>query len=329
MERKGIALEQWLHSLLVYKLCDSCEFTEVLHLMRSRSKKAEYISPAMWSYLLRAAIRSYHFDTVRYVWTNAVDLGYTALRPSDCRDILRLASEYGDISFSESAFRHLFRLQRKLEPEDYENLVHAYALNGDIKTSLEMICRMHEKKLPLSPQSTQPVLQLLETKMNDPEAIWKEITELNKKGLKIPVALANLAISYSAISFQRGALSASRATNVAIDIYKDLFEVCSSGANIETFNSLFTLCHKTGRPDACTFFAKEMAAFEVPPDQQTLQTLMLICLEAGNFHAASMYLTDLQARGWDLSSAVLDEVYRKCQNTVDRDAAILSQMLRR
>jgi hypothetical protein len=327
MERKGIHLEQWLHSLLIYKLCDASEFTEALNLMRSRSKKAELISSGMWSYLLRAAIQNAHFDTARYVWANAVDLGYAALDVADCRDVLRLASEYGDVSISESVFRHLSTSKRGLEREDYEKLVQVYAQNADIKTALGIICRMHESKLLPSPECTQSVLLSLEGRINDPEIIWKEISALKKKGLRIPVALANLAIDYCGILCQRGTISASRATSVAIDIYKDLFDVCSSGANTDTFNSLFSLCHQTRRSDVCTFFAKEMAGFDVHPDQRTLETLILVCLEMGDFRTASMYLTDLRAQGWGLSMAVTEQIRIKCRNTDDGDAIFLSQLL--
>ncbi|OKL61933.1 hypothetical protein UA08_03015 [Talaromyces atroroseus] len=327
MERKGIPLEQWLHGLLIYKLCDAGEFTEALNLMRSRSKKAVFISWRMWSYLLRAAIQNSHFDTVRYVWTNAVDLGYTVINVSDCRDVLRLASEHGDINFLESVFRHLFTLDNNLDRKDYERLVQLYARNADITTALEIICRMHQSKLSLSPETTQSVLLSLESRINDPEIMWKEISSLKNKGLRIPVALANLVINYCGILLDRGSMSASRATDIAIDIYKDLYEVCSSGASTETFNSLFTLCRQAKKPDVCTFFAKEMAAFDVSPDQETFETLILICSDVGSFSTASMYLTDLRARGWELSLSVADQLRRKCGNIDNQDAVALCQLL--
>ena len=127
MERKGILLEQWLHSLLVYKLCDANEFSEALRLIRSRPNKAKSISSAMWLYLLRAAIRKSHFETVEYVWKNSVDLGYQELSVADCRDVLGFAAQHGDAILAEAIFRHLSTLQAHLTAYEYEKLVQVYA----------------------------------------------------------------------------------------------------------------------------------------------------------------------------------------------------------
>lgn len=329
MERKGIRLERWLHSLLVYKLCDAKEFDEVLNLLRSRTNKAEAISSTMWTYLLRAAIRASHFDAVKYIWTNAVDLGYTDLESSDCREVLTLASQYGEISIAESVFRHLFSLQQHLDSDDHVKLVRVYARKGDTKTAFEIICQMHKSKLPLNSESVQPILLSLKDKTRDPATIWQDIRDLRKRRMEIPVILADLVIEYCASLFQRGALSASKAIEVAIDIYKDVFEVCTSGANPQTFNKLFALCYQTGRPDICTFFAKEMAALDVQPDRRTLETLILICVDIGNWGSASKYLADLRTRGWELSVAVTGQIEDKCRDSKVDHAAMLSQLLKK
>ncbi|EED15527.1 pentatricopeptide repeat protein [Talaromyces stipitatus ATCC 10500] len=313
MEGKGIPLEQWLHSLLVYKLCDADEFTEALRLIRSRSNKAKSISSAMWLYLLRAAIRNSHYETVRYVWNNAVDLGYQDLSVPDCRDVLGFASDHGDIGFAESVFRHLSTLQKHPTSYDYEKLVQVYAQNADVKSAFEIICQMHKSRIPIESECTRPVLQSMETKLSDPTILWSEIRGLRKRGYEIPTTLANIVIQHTEVLFQRGSLSASRAIDLAVYIYKDLFDICTDGANTETFNSLISLCHQTSKPGICTFFVKEMASLDVSPDQRTLETLILSCLDCGNDSSASKYLADLQAQGWQLSDLVKDRI-REIQN---------------
>lgn len=308
MERKGILLEQWLHSLLVYKLCDADEFSEALRLIRSRPNKAKCISPAMWLYLLRVAIRRSHYETVEYVWKNAVDLGYQKLSVADCRDVLGFAAGYGDGILTEAVFRHLSTLSTHLTAYEYGKLVQVHAGNTDIKSSFEIVCQMHRHNIPVEYESTRPILQSMETTSTDPTIAWKDIRDLEKEGFKIPITLANLVLEHVGALFKGDVLSAFRAIEVAVSIYNDLFDVCTTGANTDTFNHLFSICHQTSRPDICNFFVKEMAALDVSPDQRTLETLILICLESGNRSSAEKYLTDLKGHGWELSESVEEQI---------------------
>lgn len=313
MERKGILLEQWLHNLLVYKLCDADEFSEALRLIRSRPNKAKSISSAMWLYLLRAAMQRSHFETVQYVWKNAVDLGYQELSVADCQDVLGFAADYGDGIFAEAVFRHLSTLQTHLTAYDYGKLVQVYAGNADSKAAFGIVCQIHKHNVPIDAESTQPILQSLETTSSDPTILWSCIRELKKEGFEIPITLANIVLEHTRNLFKRGALSASRAIEIAVSIYKDLFDVCASGANTDTFNHLLSLCQQTRSPDICTFFAKEMAALDVPPNQKTLESLIFICLEAGNRSSAEKYLADLKAQGWELSESVREQIRDKLE----------------
>lgn len=311
MERKGILLEQWLHSLLVYKLSDADEFSEALRLIRSRPNKAKSISSAMWLYLLRAAMQRSHYETVEYVWKNAVDLGYQGLSVADCRDVLRFAAEYGNSTLAEAVFRHLSTLQTHLTGYDYGKLVQVYAGNADIKAAFGIVCHMHKHSISIEAEYTQLILQSLETQLSDPTVLWNDICGLKKEGFEIPITLANIVIQHTGNLLIRDSLSASRAIEIAVSIYKDLFDVCASGAITDTFNNLFSLCHQTHRRDICTFFAKEMAALDVTPDQRTLETLVLICLESGNRSSAEKYLADLKAQGWELSESATSQIRDK------------------
>lgn len=308
MERKGILLEQWLHSLLVYKLCDANEFSEALRLIRSRPNKAKSISSTMWLYLLRSAMRQSHFETVEYVWKNAVDLGYQELSVADCRDVLAFAAGYGNIVLAESVFRHVSTLQTHLTTYDYEKLVQVYVRNADIKTAFRIICQMYNRNNHINSDLKQSILRPMGTMSSDPTSLWCDICGLKKEGLEVPILLANVILEHTGNLFERGSLSPARATEIAVSIYMDLFDVCASGANTDTFNNLFSLCRQTLRPDICTFFAKEMAALGVPPDQKTLETLILICLDAGNQSSAEKYLADLKAHGWEMSESVREQI---------------------
>ena len=57
-----------------------------------------------------------------------------------------------------------------------------------------------------------------------------------------------------------------------------------------------------------------MAALNVPPDQRTLETLILICLESGNRSSAERYLDDLKAHDWELSGTVEEQIRDKLEH---------------
>lgn len=258
-------------------------------------------------------MRQCHQETVDYVWKNAVDLGYQELSVADCRDVLGFAAEYGDVTLAEAVFRHLSTLQTHLTAYDYGKLVQVYAGNADIKSAFEIVCQMHEHNIPIYSECTRSILKSMETTSSDPTILWSDICGLRKEGMEIPITLANIVLEHTGNLSKRGALSASRAIEIAVSIYKDLFDVCASGANTDTFNNLFSLCHQTSRPDICTFFAKEMAALDVPPEQRTLETLILICLDSGNRSSAEKYLANLKAQGWELSESVRGQICDKLE----------------
>ena len=258
-------------------------------------------------------MRRSHLETVEYVWKNAVDLGYQELSVADCRDVLGFAAECGDSILAEAVFRHLSTLQTHLTAYDYGKLVQVYAGNADSKAAFGIVCQMRRHNIPIDSESTEPILKSLETQLSDPTILWNDVRGLKKEGFEIPITLANIVLEHTGNLFKRDALSASRAIEIAVSIYKDLFDVCASGANTSTFNHLFSLCHQTSSPDICTFFAKEMAALDVPPDQKTLETLILVCLDAGDRSSAEKYLADLKAQCWELSESVIKQIHDKLE----------------
>lgn len=312
MEIQGIRLEQWLHSLLIYNLCVVGEYDEVVRLMQRRGMKLNNISKKLWLYLLDESIRASHLQLASYIWKNTVDMSYADVNASRCSRILDLASHHDDIQLAESAFRQIVVLEEPLLQEDYERLAHTYAKAGDFTSAFEILCRMQAEGFPVRPESIRAVLLALQETISHPAQIWKSIVDLKKQKLDIPVGLANMAIEYCDAALGSDSFFNSEAMEVALDIYKDIFDICSSHADTHTFNVLFSICRRQNRPDTFTFLAKEMVALDVDPDQTTLEHCILVCLEVKNFHSAYMYAMDLTDRGWKLSEKVRSKILEDC-----------------
>ncbi|CRG88975.1 hypothetical protein PISL3812_06010 [Talaromyces islandicus] len=261
MEIQGIRLEQWLHSLLIYSLCAEEEFDEVVRLMRRRGMKISNISKKLWIYLLDKAIQASHLNLASYIWKNTVEMSYADVNAAHCRQILDLASRDGDTQLAESAFRQIAVLEEPLCQEDYEQLARGYAKIGDFDVASELLF----------------LLSLQET-ITHPALVWRSIVELRQKKLDIPVGLANMVIEYCGAALASDSFFEYEAVEVALNIYKDIPDICSGDANTHTFNLLFALCRHQNRPDVFTFLAREMIALNIEPDQTTLEHLILASL---------------------------------------------------
>lgn len=312
MEIQGIRLEQWLHSLLIYSLCAVEEYDEVVRLMQRRGMKIGNISKKLWIYLLDEAIQASHLNLANYIWKNTVEMSYADVDSLRCRQILDLASRYGDTQLAESAFRQIIVLEEPLSQEDYEQLARGYAKTGDFKLASEILCRMEGQEFSIRPESIRAVLSSLKDTIAHPAMVWRSIVDLRQQKLGIPVGLANMVIEYCGAAMASDSFLESEAIEVALNIYKDIFDICSDGANTHTFNLLFALCRHQNRPDVVTFLAREMVALEVAPDQTTLEHFILACLSEKNHYSAYMYTQDLADRGWKPSETVTSQILRAC-----------------
>lgn len=327
MEIQGIRLEQWLHSLLIFNLCAVGEYDEVVRLMQRRGMKLNNISKRLWRYILDEAIRASHLKLASYIWKNMVDMSYADVTASRCSRILDLASRQDDIQLAESAFRQIIVLEEPLLQEDYERLAHAYAKIGDFTPAFEILCNMQAEGFPIRPESIRGVLLALQETISHPGQIWKSIVDLKQQKLDIPVGLANMVIEYCDAALASDSFLNFEAMEVAMDIYKDTFDICSSRADTHTFNILFSICRRQNRPDIFTFLAREMVALNVDPDQTTLENCILVCLEVNNFHSAYMYAMDLTDRGWKPSEKVRSKILEDCAGVDTALSAMLCELV--
>lgn len=320
MERKGIPVDAWLHSILVYNLCDAEEFDEVLKLMRSRADQGHEMSLNLWFYVLDVASEALHHETTKYIWKHVVELGF--LKPSYgvCSNVLTIASRTGDTELATSVFRFLAETEVPFSLDDYEKLVETYVMAGDLYTAFDTLCTMQKSGIALEESSTRAILTYMIRSKTNPRDAWAMLKQLKAQKRDIPLGCANVVIELC----EHAPIDDTSAVEDAIAFYKELYSLCPSGANVATYNSLITTCRRAKDTKACMFAVKEMAALGVMPDTTTFERLILMCLDSGNYRSAYMYFQDLLDRKLSLSEAARAEIRQLCQGCDDEFALRLS-----
>lgn len=316
MERKDIHIDNWLHSTLIYHLCDFKEFDEVYRLMRARVKQGHNMTSGLWSHVLNTASEALHYPTTRYVWRRRVDLGY--LHPSVvvCRNVLTIASRAGDVELANHVFHLSADAQLPLDAKAYERLVETQVGAGDLPAVFHVLCAMHEARLTIASSATRPVINYMIEQRVDPRAAWQMLKHLKNLKRAVPLACAHLIAEFCETEAQRDPSVA----DDAIGFYKDLHTLCPDGADVLFYNSLIRTCRRAENRAAAMFLVKEMSSLGVQPNVTTFETLILMCLDARNYRSAYMYFQDLLKRQESLSQKALEEIRELCAQSVDEFA---------
>jgi pentatricopeptide repeat protein len=320
MGRVGIPVQQWLHSLTIYSLCELREFDMVLILIRNRASQHYDISKDMWMHLLDEASKARHYEMACDAWKQVVDLEGLNVSSVVCAQVLTLAAKKGDPQMAESVIRFLIKAEVTPNGEDYEKLVEAYVMADDLKSAFNVLGTMHKDQIPVSERSTRSILHYMIEKRVNPANIWNRLKALKQDKVDVPVACANVVIEYCEHAYNRASHAVPQALNMALQFYKEVFELCPVGADVNTFNIMFSFCRHARRPDVCMFFVREMAALGIPPNQTTLERLILMSLEMKNFRAGFMYFLDLMERGRKLTHTTAAEIRYFCLDSQDEYA---------
>ena len=83
----------------------------------------------------------------------------------------------------------------------------------------------------------------------------------------------------------------------ALDIYKALHTVASSGPNTETFNVLFRGCSQHARKDLAMYLANEMMSLNLRPDRITYDRLIMVCTSSSDLNDAVNYFEEMRNAG--------------------------------
>ncbi|KAJ5081931.1 hypothetical protein NUU61_010195 [Penicillium alfredii] len=316
MERKEVFVENWLHSFLIYNLCDFNELDEVERLMRRRVDQYHEMTFPLWFHVLGAATEAHHGALTRYVWQQRVELGHLQPPAQLCRQVLALASRLGDPDLASSVFRFFSYHKISCGLEDYERLAEAHVGAGDLPGAFEVLCSMHEAGIALEESSTRAVVAyMIQSKIDRREA-WQMLKRLKNVKRCIPIgcvrAIADLC--------EHDAQHDPSVADDGVGFYKELYTLCPEGADVRVYNALIRMCRRARNREAGMFIVKEMAAFGVVPNATTFETIILMCLDANNFRSAYMYFQDLVKRDASVSEEAQKEICEICSGSVDEFA---------
>ncbi|KAL1992747.1 hypothetical protein VTN49DRAFT_3503 [Thermomyces lanuginosus] len=328
MNRIGIPVQQWLHSMIVYTLCDLKEYDLALQLIKNRTNQHLDTSKDLLLHVLDVTSAALHHEATSYIWKQLVELEGSPVPFQVCEQVFRVAARHGNPQLAESALQFLFRNNMTPTAENVENVAAAYAVTGDLSTAMEVLCYMEEQAgIPVTERSTQSILDYMTKRQVSPNNIWRRLTKLKeKKKIPISVGCANVVLRYCQHAYTRKPNPVPQAMTMALRFYKDIFYLCTGGkANVETYNIMFSFCRVARRPDVCMFFVKEMAALEVVPNERTLELLILMCLEMKNYESAYKYFVDFEGNGWTLSRETATDIRRFCEGSEDETAKKLME----
>ena len=321
MERKGILVESWLHSLLIYYLCDFKEFDEVVRLMRTRTSHGLEMSPRLWLYVLDVASAASHHETTRYIWRQRVELRYLSPDYPLCSNVLTVAARTGDTELAASVIRFLVEVEIPPKLDDYEKMVEAYAVSGSLFSGFEVLCKMHMAGIALEHRSTRVILTHMIQNRILPRDAWAMLKRLKASKLQIPLGCAKVVLEMC----EYEALDHPSVVDDGIAFYKELYALCPERADVSVYNVLIGMCRLARNTEAGMFLVKEMAALGVIPDQGTFEHLIIMCLEAGNFESGYMYFQDLLGQAIRPSDEARAEIREICSQSTDPFAARLKQ----
>lgn len=320
MELKGNHIENWLHSMAVYSLCDFNELDEVYRLMQTRVEQGHDMTLELWSHVLTTATQAGHCDLTRYVWRRVVELGYLDPSPDLCSLTLTVASDAGDIELAIAIFRFCQSKGYKLGPEEHEKVLAIYLQSGDLSAAFSLLCSMHEVGLRIDESSVQAMVVHMIERKSDPREAWQILKRLKHDRREIPLKCPRIVAEACEYLAKEDPL----VVDDAIGFYKELYTVCPEGADVKIFNALMRMCRRGDDRKSAQFLVKEMASFGIVPDSRTFEALVFLCLDAKNYKSALKYLHDLNDRDdWTLSNATRAEIRQICSQSVNEFAVIL------
>jgi len=271
MRAEAIHVQPWLHDLFAYCFCDTGDFDEVLKLMRYRQDNAELeISYTLWHYILDTASRNHHHEATLYAWRKRVETGYLNPPSGMCINVLNTAARHGDFRLATDVFRVLGQRTNSLQIFHYEALFEAYLTAGDHRTALSILPLMTAANIFPTDATVRPLYLYLRQSPELPPKALHTLQQLKKADKVIPTVAINAIIE--------AAISTNNLT-LAIDTYKILHTLSSTGPTTSTFNALFRGCSKASRKDTAMFLAAEMLALKISPDALTYDRLILVCIE--------------------------------------------------
>ncbi|KAJ5729376.1 uncharacterized protein N7483_003884 [Penicillium malachiteum] len=292
MERKGTQIENWLHSMAVYMLCDFLELDEVYRLMQARVEQGHDMTPELWEHVLKMASEHRHYDLTSYIWRRRVDLGYLDPSSKITSHVLTIASDASDIQLAQAAFRFLDSKKYSLGAKEYRNVLKIHLKSGDFPAVFSLLSTMREERIMIDSITTKMVVDRMVEQNVDIVEAWKTLKNLKADKRAIPIQSVRLILEVC----EHVVRTDSTVAIHALDFYKELYTLCPAGANVGIYNILLRICRKADHRPESVFLVKEMASMNIQPDSNTFEALILLCLDARNYRSAYMYWLDYLRR---------------------------------
>ncbi|KAJ4984189.1 pentatricopeptide repeat domain-containing protein [Stagonosporopsis vannaccii] len=311
---KKVRVEEWVWSEVMWSLLEFGEVEEAFYVLGlkesvlgSETAGAAYgveLSNALWGAMLDAAAKQQMHDAARIVWTTQVQPGYLKPPTGTCLNVLSLASRQGDVHLATDVFRLLTERETIFTTHHYELLIATYLKANALSDALSVILIMTDANLKVDAGTCHPLFWYLRhapapppttdadgnasPQLSMPLHAFTLLQSFEAAGRRIPTAAINTCIS---------AAIACGSLPEALDMYKALHTVSSSGPNTATFNALFRGCAIAGRKDLAMFLANEMISLSLSPDRITYDRLIMVCERSGDLDDAVSYFEEMRGLG--------------------------------
>ncbi|KAJ5273347.1 hypothetical protein N7478_008472 [Penicillium angulare] len=320
MERKGIHIENWLHSMAIYQLCEFDEFDEVYRLMQARVEQGHDMTPELWGHVLAGASQHSHYDLTRFIWRRMVDLEYLHPGPDVSREALAVASYAGDISLALAILRFCEASDYAFGASEYENVLKIYLQTGDLYAAFSVLCTVGKAGLEVDEEWIQAIVSYMIEHNTSHWDAWSLLKRLKKDNPEVSIDCVRVVAELC----EHLAQEEPSVVKDAIGFYKELYTLRPQGADVHVYNSLVRMCRHGKDSQSGLFLVKEMASLGIPPDPDTFEALVLLCLDAGNYESAYKYLEDLlRLEDGIVSEETRLEIRSMCSDSVNEFAVRL------
>jgi pentatricopeptide repeat protein len=254
MCREGTEIPDWVFSVYFYVLGKQGFLDEALQLLQQRiggsDGSAVSVHLSTWYFFLEECSNALHHPGTVFIWERMVQTGM--INPSDgiALNVLYTASRHGNSTLATEVIQLLSARRVRLGFHHYEALLDCYMHEGDIENAFEVLHIMTEAGVQPDQSSTRSIFLALK---DSPELSAKALETLSKlrKQHEIPISAVNVLLEALA---QRGDMPK------ALDIYRQLSQLCSSGPNQQTFVVLLRSAQDEVSRD---FLISEMERFSI------------------------------------------------------------------
>jgi pentatricopeptide repeat protein len=320
MERKDIPIEEWLHSLLIYYLCEFQEMDQVLQLMRSRLSQGHTMTNEFWTHVLNAATVARHHDLIHFIWSRVVESGEFQPAPRLYAQVLVSTRDGGELTTS--VLRLIAHNNITFQDEDYVHWCEAVLAANNLGSALRVLCEMQQAGFAVPRSSTKPILAHCLEKKFRPRDVWKILRGIKYAGFVIPLACARVVIELC----EKTAADDPFQVDDGISFYKELHMICPERPDTDIYNALISMCRVAQNTDSAMFVVQEMSAFGVLPDATTFEHLVLMCLDYENFESSYFYSEDMHEQGFAFSQEARIEIRNRCAGSSDEYAVKLKNL---